>query len=195
MNNTIVIVDCISSAVNYIEDIRRKGYEPIDLIVTPDTAFESRSNELSDLYYRLMGVVPPRRLEEKESYSQTLEMVRSLDPVLILPGGDEGISLAARLSFDLGLPGNLPENLPKMRDKMVQQNALGDFGLRHIKSITTDSAAVALDFYRRQENGIAVVKPVTGGASVGVHICGNEDELLQAMASTGVKLIQEYIGG
>lgn len=71
---------------------------------------------------------------EKESYEKTLEMVREIDPVLILPGCDNGVLPVLRLSKDLGLRSNSLKNYPKMRDKYEMQMALRDYGLAYARS-------------------------------------------------------------
>lgn len=202
----IIVVECISSSVNYINDIRKAGYEPIALEVYVPEEKKMDSRALHDLYFSLMDTDKPEILEAAEEYEDTLAMVRKLEPVLVIPGGDDGIDLATRLSSDLGLVGNDPVNLPKMRDKWYMQNALKDAGIRYIHSKIIKNCDEALKFYGEQENGYAVLKPVVGGATVGVHVCATECEVKAAMAdnmkmsgghtdSKGRIMIQEYIEG
>ena len=56
-------------------------------------------------------------ITEKASYGETLEMIRALDPLLILPGCDNGIYLSLRLSNDLGLRSNAFADYAGMRNK------------------------------------------------------------------------------
>ena len=202
----IIVVECISSSVNYINDIRKAGYEPIALEVYVPEEKKKDSRALHDLYFSLMDTDKPEILEAAEKYEDTLAIVRKLEPVLVIPGGDGGIELATRLSSDLGLVGNDPANLPKMRDKWHMQNALKEAGIRYIHSKIIKNCDEALKFYGEQENGYAVLKPVVGGATVGVYVCASESEVRTAMAnnirmsgslpdSKDRVMIQEYIEG
>lgn len=40
---------------------------------------------------------------EKDTYEETLEMVRGFDPLVIVPGTEDGVILATRLANDLNL--------------------------------------------------------------------------------------------
>ena len=48
---------------------------------------------------------------EKDTFEETLEEVRKANPILIVPGNERGVVLAARLSHELGLLSNSIENL------------------------------------------------------------------------------------
>lgn len=208
----IIVIECISTSVNYIQDIINEGYEPILMeLYTPEENREE-SRFLHDMYldvlyrYDKPGVELPERIMASESYEETLEMVREIDPELILPGGDEGIIWATRLSADLGLIGNNPDNLPKMRNKAVSQEALKQAGIRSIRGKCVESWEEALDFYHELGEKRIVVKPVSGGASVGVFICENMAQFEEAFKTDydnssedsggkGKVLLQEYIDG
>ena len=64
-----MVVLCASSAINYIEDIRNAEYA------------------------RLKGEIPAIYVA-KESYEDTLAMVREINPCVILPGTDYALELA-----------------------------------------------------------------------------------------------------
>lgn len=206
MKRTVIIVECISSSVNYIQDIRKSGYEPVALEVFVPNEKKTDSRAIHDLYYKLMDVRKPLIVEAFEKYEDTLAKVRELEPILVLPGGDEGIELATRLSHDLGLVGNNPDNIPKMRDKWLMQQALKEAGIRSIEGRIVGSVEEALEIFRKSTDGKLVLKPVVGAATVGVHICGSEEEVTKAMeenfsmlsgipGSKGQIIAQEYIDG
>ena len=44
-------------------------------------------------------------IHEKDSYEETLEMVRELDPLLIVAGNERGVILTTKLFNDLNLLG------------------------------------------------------------------------------------------
>lgn len=209
----IVVIECISSAVNLIKDIRDEGYEPI--LMEPYCSPFSRASmrafhdqELRDLMEP--DAERPQIIMACKRYEDTLAQMRKLSPKLIIPGSDRGIELATRLSHDLGLVGNDPANLPKMRNKFIAQQALKAAGIRHIEGEMVDNYADALRFFRRMQakGKSVVVKPVSGISSIGVYICATEQELKAAfrgnmynpiftMLNGGTKkvLIQECING
>ena len=107
----IVIIECLSSCVNYISDIRDMGYEPV-LVEhrVPDWRKES-SRKYHDGNYALNGDILPEIIETSQDYEENLALMKSLDPVLILPGCDSAVELSTRLSAALGLVTNDPGNL------------------------------------------------------------------------------------
>ncbi|MCQ2478486.1 MAG: ATP-grasp domain-containing protein, partial [Clostridia bacterium] len=181
----IIVIECISSSVNYINDIKQEGYEPV--LLEPYCGFNMRwyFRKFHDKELRkILGKKTkfPEIIMAKRNYSDTLEQIRKLNPVLIIPGSDRGIELAAKLSHDLGLTGNDPKNLPKMRDKFIAQQALKNNGVRSIEGKIVSSAKEAVEFFNEmQKNGKSViVKPVSGIASYGVFVCNTEQEVIKA---------------
>ena len=118
---------------------------------------------------------------EKDTYEDTLEMVKQYDPLLVTPGTEEGVILATKLSNDLNLPGNPIENLDAMTLKNEMQNRLAENNLRYIKGKTVSTIDEAIDFYDSEGLREVVVKPLYSAASVGVRICLNKDEMLKLL--------------
>jgi len=204
--NRIVIVECYSSAVNYIHDIRELGFEPVLLEQYQPEEEREKVREMNDAAYAFNGDLRPMVIMAKESYEETLEMVRRLMPVLILPGSDPGTELALRLSFDLKLKNNPPGIFWNIRDKGAMQETLKSAGLRFIRSYTICSEEDALRRYRAEEGRWVVIKPSQAAGSTGVYICGSEREVCEAYRVNsafvrkrdrkGEKVIlQEYISG
>jgi glutathione synthase/RimK-type ligase-like ATP-grasp enzyme len=176
-----MIVRCYSSAVNYIHDIRTMRFEPV--LMEPYIEDEQQRAEIRADYareYKLNGDACPRVIYEKETYDKTLEMVRELDPLLILPGSDNGVLSALRLSKDLGLKSNSCEHYSKMRDKYGMQMALRDHGLAYTYSEILNTEEEAVSFYRRMEGTPVVLKITQSSATVGVYICDTEEEVIRA---------------
>lgn len=107
-------------------------------------------------------------------------MVREIDPVLILPGCDNGVLPALRLSKDLGLRSNSLENYPKMRDKYEMQMALRDYGMAYARSEILNTEKEAVSFFRRMGGRSVVLKITRSSATVGVCICDTEEETARA---------------
>lgn len=202
----IMIVECFSSSINYIHDIRARGYEPILLeCYTPETE-RAKVRAINDEAYAFNGDSYPTVLMAKEDYAQTLEMVKQFSPILILPGSDAGIELALRLSADLKLKSNPFSIFGQIRDKLRMQEALKAAGIRSVQSRAVQSESEALDFFCGNGKKKVVLKPSRAAASTHVFICSSEAEVrnayranaqfVQARKRTGEKIIiQEYIDG
>ena len=213
MKNKIMIVECISTSVNYVKDIYDEGYEPVLLEVRYkgfERSYMRRAHEHELDVMLDSNIKRPTIYTAKNLYKDTLEMVKEINPILIIPGSDAGIELATHLSYDLGLVGNNPDNLPKMRNKYVAQKALKENNLRYINSKIVSDIDEAIAFYDelKKQNKKMVAKPISGISSLGVYIIDNENDLKKAMSynqgiigkrfNGGYKnsiLLQEYIDG
>ena len=87
---------------------------------------------------------------EKDSYEETVEMVRKLDPLLIVPGTEDGVILATKLANDLNLLCNPIENLDAITLKNEMQNRLAEKNLRHIRGKLVSSVEEAIEFYDKE---------------------------------------------
>lgn len=96
MKENIVIVKPVSTGVNYIQDIRELGYNPISLEIYQTEENFDRLRAFHDGVYALNGEEPPKFLNADISYDKTLEMVKELNPIAVIPGCDEGIVLATK---------------------------------------------------------------------------------------------------
>ena len=202
----IVIVECYSSSVNYIHDIRERGYEPVLLECYAPKEEQKEIRKINDKAYAFNGDSCPLILMVNKRYEETLNLIRELSPLLILPGSDPGLELSLRLSSDLGLKSNPLSILWNLRDKYVTQNALKSAGIRHIKSRIVNTEEEAVDFYRKEQGKKVVIKPTQAAASKNVFICGSEQEVRKAYRINDkfVKkrnnkeektIIQQYING
>ena len=69
----IVIIQCISSSVNYISDIRDMGFEQVIMeLWVPESQKES-DRKWHDDYYSLNGDILPDIFRESEKYEDNLE--------------------------------------------------------------------------------------------------------------------------
>ena len=200
----IIIIDAISTSANYIHDIKELGHNPICLELNVDKEGEEKWRKLYDKHYLIVNDELPDILPAESDYEKTLEKVKELDPILILPGNDPSIEWATRMAHDLGLPSNNPKNIKKMIDKQHMHEALKESNLRYIKSEVINSFDEAKKFISCLHKTQAVVKPSFSTSTMGVCICNNEEEIKNAIeynqSITADKedvniLIQEYIGG
>ena len=190
----IVIVDPVSTAYNFVEDVVRRGYHPVVLTskVQKDGTLEElkqagagdteESQDISAILYKDFWH-QPLFLEEQETYEETLQMVRDLEPVLVVAGADSGMVLATKLAAGLGLPGNPVEYLDAMTKKNAMHEALKQAGLRYILGRTVSSPEEALSFCQENSLDCAVIKPLQSAGSQGLFLCDNLEEVKAAAES------------
>ncbi len=184
--DNIIVVDCVSSGKFFIKDIVRRNYNPIVLELKFDCMTAECKQTKVNMYSAAYEAIDDDfdLIYEQDTFEQTAEMVKKFDPVLILPGSEDGVVLATKLANELGLLANPVESLDAMTLKDEMQNALKRAGIRYIKGETVKSLEEALKFYRNSGLKEVVVKPIRSAASVGVTICSNEDELCHSVQST-----------
>lgn len=183
--DNIIIVECISSGKNFIKDIVRRNYNPIVLEQKFKNATDKFLKEEKKMHESEYAAINEdfELIYEQDTFEETVEMVRKLNPILILPGSEDGVILATKLANALGLTSNPIESLKYMTLKDEMQNALKKAGIRYIKGKTVDSLKDAIEFYNESGLKEVVVKPLNNSGSVGVTICSNEDELRNAIES------------
>lgn len=174
----IVIVDAVSTGYNYVEDVWRRGYDPVILEPAGGAADLLELRRSSYALFRRQ----PEVIKEAETYEETLKKVKEYDPILVLPGSEGGVPLATHLADDLGLPGNPWANIDKMIKKDAMQQALADAGIRSIRGRNVKSVDEAMDFCHELGLNCAVVKPLRGAGSVGLYLCDDLDEVKAAVS-------------
>ena len=197
----------MSTGINYVQDIIDRNHNPIILELKLQNDSDEARHYLEEVRscYDLIDN-DFELIYEKDSYEETLEMVKAYDPLLIVPGTEEGVILATKLSNDLNLLCNPIENIDAMTLKDEMHNRLAENGLRYIKGNVVKSVKEAIDYYERENLKKVVVKPVYSAASVGVKICMNKQEMIndidELFSLKGVYgndingiLIQEFIDG
>lgn len=203
----IIIVQCMSTGKNYVQDIIDRNCNPIVLEMNPfgdsddALAYQEEVKAEYELIENDFDLI-----YEKDTYEETLEMVRGFDPLVIVPGTEDGVILATRLANDLDLLCNPIENIDALTLKDEMQNRLAENGLRSIKGKVVRSVDEAIEYYDAEGLDGVVVKPVYSAASVGVRLCSNRHEMIEAVKEvfnlTGVYgnelnelVIQERING
>ena len=141
----------MSTGINYVQDIIDRNCNPVILEVKPfDDTEEAREyqKEVEEEYKLIEADYD--LIYEKDSYEETLEMVRKLDPLLIVPGTEAGVILATKLANDLNLLCNPIENLDAITLKNEMQNRLAEKNLRHIRGKLVSSVEEAIEFYDKE---------------------------------------------
>ena len=178
----IVVVECFSTGRNYIQDIINRNYNPVVLELKSDMdSFEGirYQNDLEACYKSISNDF--EIIYEKDSYEETLEVVKKYDPLLVVPGSEKGVILATKLANDLNLLGNPIENIDAMTLKDKMHERLAENNIRSIKGQVIKSTEEAIDFYDREGLKKVVVKPIYSAGSVGVRLCDNKEEMIQAI--------------
>lgn len=173
----IIVVEAISTGYNYVEDIYRRGYNPV--VLEPKAESEEIAESREACYKNLFR--NPEIISEASTYEETLEMIKEYDPLLIVAGSESGVPLATYLADALGLPGNPWKNIDRMIKKDAMQQALEDAGIRSIKGRKVKSPEEALEFCRENGFKTAVVKPLRGAGSQGLYLCDNLEEVSSAV--------------
>ena len=177
----IIVVECISTGKNYIGDIVNRGYNPIVLHLKDSDTEDGKKfgQHVLEEYSRIPYDFD--MIYEKDTFEETLEEVRKANPILIVPGNERGVVLAARLSHELGLLSNSIENLDAITLKNEMHNRLAQKGLRSIKEKVIHSLDEALEFYDSENLKEVVIKPTYSAGSASVQICLNRNEMIDSI--------------
>ena len=202
----IIIVECKSTGINFIEDIINRGYNPV---VLERKVVDSEKGEIyNEGVHKDYEDIPYDfdMIYEQDSYEETLKIVEKYDPLLVLPGNEMGVVLASKLSHDLNLLCNPIENLDAMTLKHEMQNKIAENGLRSIRGKVVKTIEEAIEFYDSEELKEVVLKPIYSSGSASVRICSNKKEMVNHLKELMAKtnrfgedltelLVQERITG
>ena len=156
----IIIVQCTSTGKNYVQDIINRKCNPIVLELKAKNDSKEAMENLQKIRDGYKSLENFELIYEQDTYEDTLEMVKQYDPLLIIPGTEEGVILATKLSNDLNLLCNPIENLDAMTLKKEMQKRLAENNLRYIKGQTVSTIDEAIDFYEREGLNEVVIKPL-----------------------------------
>ena len=177
----IIVVEALSTGFNFVRDIVNRNYNPIVLNPKIDET-EDNQEYFEELRFANERIdVDAICLDEKETYEETLEMVRQYDPLLVVPGCERGVILATKLANDLGLKCNDIGNIDAMTLKDKMQERLAEAGLRHIRGRVVSSVEEAIAYYDEEGLDGVVVKPTYSAGSVGVRLCSNKEEMIDSL--------------
>lgn len=202
----ILILELLSSSINYIDDATNRGYQPVVFYYKPgkshSTHVDLECYENVQLYKNKI-----KAYQITDDYEKTLKLAKKINPVCILQCTDGTTYLREKLCADLKLPKNSLKYANCYFQKFPMQDALRKYGIRYIRSKVIHSVEEGLDFYDKENLKSCVIKQTSGAASFGLHICDNKDLLVKYLKMefentdcyTGKKcselLIQEKING
>ena len=134
MKKNIVIVSCASTGLNYIDDIKYRGYNPVIVDAEPvgnDESIKPIILEKENIYNSIDKNIPV--IKDYKNYEELLEKVKAYDPLLVVVGEEFGVEIGTQLADDLGLPGTPRERIPYMTEKAKMHQTLKEHGLRCIE--------------------------------------------------------------
>ena len=182
MSRNIIVCEYISTGINYIEDIKARGYNPVLLdgtYVASDEEVQLWRDIRTQVKAKLGNDLP--LIPETPDYDELLKKVKAYDPLLIIPGSEFGVDLATRLGSDLGLTGNSADRIKAMTEKDSMHQALKDNGLRYIRGKVVTSEEEAMKWYEELGVEDVVVKRVRGAGTQGVYLCNGRQEMIDAV--------------
>ena len=202
----IVIVECMSTGINFIQDIVDRNFNPV--VLDLNNIDNENGNTYNHHKQEDMKLISEdfELIREKDSYEETLLMVKELDPILILPGSEKGVRLATRLSHDLNLLGNSYENIDAMTLKDKMQERIAKHNLRSIKGKLVTTLQEAIEFYDSENLKKVLIKPNFSAGSSSVKISSDREEFINNFKAllndyncygheNNELLIQEFIDG
>ncbi len=198
----MVIVECVSSGMLYIDEIISRGYKP--LVVNVHRCTEEMKNYRAIIAKRYADRV--EYIEEGEDFDEFISRLKKYDVKAAFAGSEAGVRVADKIVKALGLRGNDADTTYLRCNKAGMYEALGKAGIRRIESEFVKSEDDIKDFWKKYELDTCVLKFAESAATVGLKICNSLDDALDhyrymktITTDFGEKdapiLIQEYIGG
>ena len=170
----IIVAEALSTGYNFIEDIVCRGYRAV---VLECKATGIMAVDREETYKKIK--YPFEIIRECDTYEETVELVKSYNPVIIIPGTESGVIMANRLSESLGLPGNPTSILDSMTRKDAMHEALKRGGVRYIRGRVVSNVEEAEQFLSENHLERGVVKPLQGAGSQGLALCDSREEVLE----------------
>eukprot|EP00441_Pelagodinium_beii_P044186 CAMPEP_0197651852 /NCGR_PEP_ID=MMETSP1338-20131121/34091_1 /TAXON_ID=43686 ORGANISM="Pelagodinium beii, Strain RCC1491" /NCGR_SAMPLE_ID=MMETSP1338 /ASSEMBLY_ACC=CAM_ASM_000754 /LENGTH=516 /DNA_ID=CAMNT_0043226603 /DNA_START=126 /DNA_END=1676 /DNA_ORIENTATION=- len=170
----VVVVDPASTGGCVAAEAATRGYSVIAAWGTEITLAE-RLHMPSDC----KNIKFHAEVEELSTIRETADAVRAaaggMRIVACIVGAETGVTLADHLSVELKVRTNGIFDGGDRRNKSVQQRAVKAEGLRAVREALGSTWDEVSDFVDQEPLPI-VVKPVEGGGSYGVKLCGTRQE-------------------
>lgn len=174
------------------EQARRRGIRLIGAD-TPANLANARAEELA-----CVDLVVPLDVHDPDaclSWARS-ELAARLDAVLTIR--ELAVYPTAVIAKELGLAGNAPDAVLRIRNKDLCRERLRKAGLRQPASALCADADDARRFMTEHQPGPYVVKPRDGLASIGVSLVRDEDDLAAAVTRLPAApqfLIEDFVAG
>jgi len=174
----VVIIDAFSTGKFFPVKLYNRGYDIIHVVSTPDMSPVFRS-EMEETKKKL-GDIFSEWLVSDNDPEDIAEKLKGCNIIAVIPAADSGVEFAEALSELLNLPGNGKNKRAARKDKFLMQKALTEAGVPTMAYHEAESEDDLLKWAEKLGKWPIVIKPNKGAATVGVHICRNEEELKTA---------------
>lgn len=164
----VILVDPVSSGASLSQAAEELGARPVHLY-SP----QLKDHFVADSHERKMLGGP------EDAISQLWEM----DPVVVWPGSEFGVTAANKVSLALGLPHNDPRKSRARRNKSEMIKAISDHGLAAAWTRTLTSAADVEEIIDGIGAYPIIIKPVDSAGSDGTSVCYGPDDIRSAYAT------------
>ncbi len=168
MKRPVVIVDPLSSGIELAPAFKARGIPAIAVTLKSEEWPEFGSAmKASDF----MDIIPDQPGLEN--------LLKKYNPIAFIPGTEEGIPLAERLTVILAPPlANDPEKALPRSHKALMQQALVDAGVPALKTLHTSSEAVAEAWIKEsglKHTPLIIKPPMASGSEKVFHIAASGD--------------------
>ena len=177
----IVIVEAISTALFYEQDILDRGYLPIVIYPHIEGSKEDKA------VYEGIRAASRRQLSGRTveipddgDFDHLLAALAPYEIACVVAGSEMGVVLADRLAQALGLFGNPPASSLLHQNKDMMQEALRKRGIRSIRGKVVHNSEEVESWWKELNVPHVVIKPVAGAGTGGLHFCNSLEETLAA---------------
>jgi len=204
MADVVIVVDPVSTGGCVAVEAKNRGYEVIALWCEEIT--ETMRSHVPEVAKSLKYLA---NVEERATIKQTAAAVKAAaggrNIAACIVGAETGVTLADKLSLELGVLSNGIFPGGDRRNKSVQQKAVKAAGLRAVREALGTKWSDVEAFVATEQLPI-VVKPVESCGSDGVKLCKSREEvkehfqrLMEGQRAAGAQgaavLCQEFLKG
>jgi len=172
-DKVIVIVDPYSTGCVVAQEALKRGYKLV--VVWTKGVGENKTHVPTSCADSLTYYA---EVNEHNNLTETAiavtEAATPFEVKACICGGESGVAFCDALSEKLGLLTN-GTDIPKRRDKKLQQELIKAAGLRSVRQAGSGNFADVEEFLRTEQYPV-VVKPVESAGSDGVKLCHNFEE-------------------
>lgn len=196
VHGSIVVIDPVSSARRYSNEIRKKGYKSIALITRKKFPGQLHRLHSAEGFDEVIHIIDG---------SSAAQVLRTQHVKAVIPGSDSALKFSDQLAEELSVLGNASESYRVRVNKLEMKQRLLAKGIT-----ATKSYEISLDILN---SGIqieppfpVVVKPSQGTGSKNVKICESRNDIYKALVAIEssndsylteekLALVEEYIQG
>lgn len=175
----ILVIECISSACMYVEEIIERGYKA--LVINPICG----NQHVMDLKHKFQAQFERKYSPDEYEciYAQSnsediFNACRGHNVICAVAGSEYGVKFTDEVAFKLGVPGNDPRTTNCRCTKRGMVESLEKAGIRAIKTVNVKSDQDIIDFYQKNNIKVGFMKFSEGAGSFGNKACeGVQDAL------------------